>query len=279
VQSRVIRARLHGEAEGNVALEVADIDGSESVEVAGRGELQIGVLLETMRREGFEVQVARPRVLFKEDPETGEKLEPIEEITVDVDEDFSGVVIEKLALRKSDMQEMRPLPGGKVRLVFHGPARGLIGYLGEFLTDTRGTGVLHRQFLGYEPFRGPIEGRRNGVLIANSDGQAAAYALWNLEERGQMFITSGEQVYQGMIVGENARSDDLDVNVLKGKKLTNIRAAGKDEAVQLTPPKKLSLEEAIAYIEDDELVELTPSAVRLRKRYRIPHERKRYATG
>ncbi len=277
VQSRVIRERLMREAEGNVALRVRDTDSKDAFEVAGRGELQLGVLIETMRREGFELSISRPRVLFREDPDTGERLEPVEEVTVDVDDEFSGTVIEKLALRKAEMVEMRPSSGGKTRLVFDCPSRGLIGYQGEFLTDTRGTGVLHRVFKAYGPYRGPIPGRRNGVLVSNGDGDAVPYALWNLEERGQLFIGAGEKVYAGMVIGENAKYDDLVVNPLRAKQLTNIRAAGKDDAVRLTPPRRLSLEQAIAYINDDELVEVTPNHLRLRKRYLDIHERKRHA--
>ncbi len=273
VQSRVIRERLLREAESNVAIRVTDTPGGEAFEVAGRGELQMGVLIENMRREGFELSISRPRVLFREDG--GQRLEPIEEVTIDVDDAFSGAVIEKLSARRGEITEMRPAGGGKTRIVALVPARGLIGYHGEFLTDTRGTGVLNRVFHGWAPFRGPIPGRRRGVLIAMDSGRAVAYALFNLEERGRLFIGPGEEVYQGMIIGEHARGNDLEVNPLKGKKLTNIRAAGKDDAVVLTPPLRMSLEQAIAWIDDDELVEVTPSAVRLRKRLLDPHARKR----
>jgi GTP-binding protein len=275
VQSRVIRDRLMREAESNVAIRVADAPGGEAFEVSGRGELQMGVLIENMRREGFELSISRPRVLFRE--EGGERLEPIEEVTVDVDEEFAGVVVDKLSQRKGDLVEMRTGAGGKTRLVAHVPSRGLIGYHGEFLTDTRGTGVLNRVFHGWAPFRGAIPGRRNGVLISIEDGISVAYAIFNLEDRGRFFIGSGEPVYQGMVLGEHSRDNDLEVNPLKGKKLTNIRAAGKDEAVVLTPPVRMSLEQAIAYIEDDELVEVTPRSIRLRKRFLDPHERKRQA--
>ena len=273
VQSRVIRDRLMREAESNVAIKVADTPGGEAFEVSGRGELQMGVLIENMRREGFELSVSRPRVLFRE--EGGERLEPIEEVTVDVDEEFSGVVVEKLSQRKGELAEMRTGAGGKTRIVAHVPSRGLIGYHGEFLTDTRGTGVLNRVFHAWAPYRGAVPGRRNGVLISMEDGVSVAYALFNLEDRGRFFIGSGEQVYSGMILGEHSRDNDLEVNPLKGKKLTNVRAAGKDEAVVLTPPARPTLEQAIAYVENDELVEVTPRHIRLRKRHLDSHERKR----
>ena len=275
VQSRVIRERLLREAESNVAIRVSETPGGEAFEVAGRGELQMGVLIENMRREGFELSISRPRVLFRD--EGGQRLEPIEEVTIDVDEDFAGVVVDKLNQRKGELAEMRTGAGGKTRIVAHVPSRGLIGYHGEFLTDTRGTGVLNRVFHAWAPFRGPIPGRRNGVLISIEDGASVAYALFNLEDRGRFFIGAGEPVYQGMILGEHNRDNDLEVNPLKGKKLTNIRAAGKDEAVVLTPPVRLTLEQAIAYVEDDELVEVTPRSIRLRKRALDPHERKRLA--
>jgi GTP-binding protein len=275
VTSRMIRDRLWREAEGNVAIRVSEAGGKDSFEVAGRGELQLGVLIETMRREGFELSISRPRVLFTEDPETGERLEPIEELLVDVDDAYSGVVVEKIAQRKGELKEMRPSGGGKTRLAFLAPTRGLVGYHGEFLTDTRGTGVMSRLFHDYAPYKGAVQGRRTGVLIANSRGPAVAYALWNLEDRGALFIDPGTQVYPGMIIGEHSRGPDLEVNPLKAKQLTNIRAAGKDEAVRLTPPRRMTLEQAIAYIGDDELVEVTPLTVRLRKRTLDPHERKR----
>ncbi len=275
VQSRVIRDRLMREAESNVAIRVADTPGGEAFEVSGRGELQMGVLIENMRREGFELSISRPRVLFRE--EDGQRLEPIEEATIDVDEEFAGAVVEKLNQRKGDLVDMRTGAGGKTRIVAHVPSRGLIGYHGEFLTDTRGTGVLNRVFHDWAPYKGPIPGRRNGVLISMEDGVSVAYAIFNLEDRGKFFIGSGEKVYTGMILGEHSRNNDLEVNPLKGKKLTNVRAAGKDDAVVLTPPTRLSLEQAIAYIDDDELVEVTPKAIRLRKRFLDPHERKRQA--
>src|SRR5690625_2937 len=275
VQSRVIRNRLLREAESNVAIRISDTPGGEAFEVHGRGELQMGVLIENMRREGFELSISRPRVLFRE--EGGERLEPIEEVTIDVDEEHSGIVVQKLAERKGEMTEMGTSGAGKTRIVALVPARGLIGYHGEFLTDTRGTGIMNRVFHSWAPWKGPIEGRRRGVLISMEDGDAAAYALFNLEDRGRMFISPGERVYQGMIIGENSRDNDLEVNPIRGKRHTNIRAAGKDEAVILTPPIRFGLEEAIAYIADDELVEVTPNALRLRKRHLDPHERKRAA--
>ncbi|MDA8231144.1 MAG: translational GTPase TypA [Magnetospirillum sp.] len=275
VTSRVIGARLYREAESNVAIRIRETDSKDAFEVAGRGELQLGVLIETMRREGYELSVGRPRVLLKADAATGQKLEPIEEVVIDVDDEHSGVVVEKMSLRKAELTGMRPSGGGKTRITFLAPSRGLIGYHGEFLTDTRGTGLMNRMFHGYAPYKGAIEGRRNGVLISNGTGEAVAYALWNLEERGPMFIPSGVKVYEGMIIGEHSRGNDLEVNPLKAKQLTNIRAAGKDEAVRLTPPRKMSLEQAIAYIQDDELVEVTPKAIRLRKAVLDPNERKK----
>ncbi|WP_428925305.1 translational GTPase TypA [Marinibacterium sp. SX1] len=276
VQSRVIRDRLMKEAEQNVAIRVTDTPGGEAFEVAGRGELQMGVLVENMRREGFELSISRPQVLLRE--EDGQRLEPIEEVTVDVDDEYSGTVIEKLTgVRKGELVEMRPAGAGKTRIIAHVPSRGLIGYHGEFLTDTRGTGVLNRVFHDWAPHKGAIPGRRAGVLISMENGQSVAYALWNLEERGKMFIGAQADVYTGMIIGEHSRDNDLEVNPLKGKKLTNVRASGTDDAVRLTTPVTMSLEEAIAYIDDDELVEVTPNAVRLRKRYLDPHERKRAA--
>ncbi|MBP0466793.1 translational GTPase TypA [Roseomonas sp. PWR1] len=277
VTSRQIRDRLMKETEGNVAIKVKVSEEVDAFEVAGRGELQLGVLIEQMRREGFELTIGRPRVLTRDNPETGEREEPFEECLIDVDETYSGVVVEKMSLRKGQMQDMRPSGGGKIRLTFHIPSRGLIGYHGEFLTDTRGTGMMNRLFLGYRPWAGPIEGRRNGSLISNADGEAIQYALFYLQERGTLFVNPGDKVYVGLILGENSRDNDLDVNPIKEKKLTNIRAAGKDEALLLIPPRRMSLEQAIAYIEDDELVEVTPSAVRLRKRYLDPHERKKHA--
>ncbi|MEM6728943.1 MAG: translational GTPase TypA, partial [Pseudomonadota bacterium] len=276
VQSRVIRERLMKEAEQNVAIRVSDTPGGEAFDVAGRGELQMGVLIENMRREGFELSISRPQVIFRDID--GQAHEPIEEVTVDVDDEYSGTVIEKLTgARKGELLEMKPSGTGKTRLIAHVPSRGLIGYHGEFLTDTRGTGVLNRVFHSWAPHRGPIPGRRAGVLISMETGVSVAYALWNLEDRGRFFIGAQEQVYEGMILGEHNRENDLEVNPLKGKKLTNIRAAGSDENVRLTTPVRLSLEEAIAYIDDDELVEVTPNAIRLRKRFLDPHERKRQA--
>jgi GTP-binding protein len=275
VQSRVIRDRLLREAEANVAIKVSETAEKDAFEVAGRGELQLGVLIESMRREGFEVSISRPRVVFQADPETGARLEPIEEVVIDVDDDYAGVVIEKLSARKAELKEMGPSGAGKTRISLLAPSRALIGYQGVFLTDTRGSGVLNRVFSHYEPYKGAIEGRRNGVLISNSDGDTAAYALWNLEDRGVMFIGAGEKTYQGMIIGENAKPDDLDVNPMKAKQLTNVRASGKDEAVRLTPPRRPTLEQAIAYIDEDELVEVTPKAIRLRKQTLNPAFRKR----
>jgi GTP-binding protein len=276
VTSRQIRDRLFREAEGNVAIKVSESSETEAFEVAGRGELQLGVLIETMRREGFELTIGRPRVLTRDDPETGAREEPMEEVLVDVDEPYIGVVVDKMGRRKGEMRDMRPSGGGKVRLTFAMPSRGLIGYYGEFLTDTRGTGIMNRLFAGYGPWKGTIEGRRNGSLISTEDGVAVHYSLWYLQERGTLFVDPGDKVYEGMILGEHSRGSDLDVNPIKEKKLTNIRAAGKDDAMVLTPPRRMSLEQAIAYIEDDELVEVTPSAIRLRKRYLDPHERKRH---
>ncbi len=274
VQSRVIRERLLREAEGNVAIRITETADKDAFEVAGRGELQLGVLIETMRREGFELSISRPRVLFQTGP-SGERLEPIEEVVVDVDEEYAGVVVEKMAARKAEMTDMVPSGTGKTRITFHAPSRGLIGYHGEFLTDTRGTGIMNRVFHDFQPWRGPIQGRRSGVLISLETGKSVAYALWNLEERGFMFIGSGEDIYDGMIIGEHARPNDLEVNPLKGKKLSNVRASGKDDAVVLTTPRRMTLEQAIAYIDDDELVEVTPNHVRIRKRYLDRHERKK----
>jgi GTP-binding protein len=273
VQSRVIRARLLAEAEGNVAIKVHET-GEGAFEVAGRGELQLGVLIENMRREGFELSISRPRVLFKTS-EKGERMEPIEEVTVDVDDPYTGVVIDKISQRKGEMQDMRPTGAGKTRIVFDAPSRGLIGYHGEFLTDTRGTGVMNRMFKEYAPHKGAVQGRVNGVLISTGDGEAVAYALWYLEERGKMFVVPGTKVYQGMIIGQNAKDNDLEVNPLKAKQLTNIRTTSKDEAVRLTPIVPMTLEQAIAYIEDDELVEVTPQSIRIRKKALSPHDRKR----
>jgi len=274
VQSRVIRDRLLKEAESNVAIKFNETADKDAYEVAGRGELQLGVLIENMRREGFEVSISRPRVVYQKD-EDGKRLEPIEEVVIDVDDEYSGVVIEKLSSRKAELKDMGPSGAGKTRITLIAPSRSLIGYQGEFLTDTRGSGVLNRIFSHYEPHRGAIEGRRNGVLVSNSDGETVAFALWNLEDRGTMFVGSGEKCYQGMIIGENSRPDDLDVNPMKAKQLTNIRSAGKDEAVRLTPPRKLTLEQAIAYIDDDELVEVTPKSIRLRKEQLNPSMRKK----
>jgi len=275
VTSRVIRDRLFKEGEGNIALRISESADKDSFEVAGRGELQLAILIEQMRREGFELAVSRPKVVYSRDPDTNSLLEPIEEVVIDVDEEYSGVVVQKMSERKSDMVEMRPSGGNRLRLVFHAPTRGLIGYLGELLTDTRGTAIMNRLFHGYSPYKGEIAGRRNGVLISNDIGEAVAYAMWNLEDRGPMMIEPGWKVYQGMIVGEHTRENDLEVNLLKGKKLTNVRAAGKDEAVRLTPPIRMTLEKALAYIQDDELLEVTPKSIRLRKVHLDPNDRKR----
>jgi GTP-binding protein len=275
VTGRMIHDRLFREAEGNVALRVTESTERESVEVAGRGELQLGILIETMRREGYELSVSRPKVLFERDPATGELLEPIEEVVIDVDEQFSGVVVQKMSERKAELIEMRPSGGGRVRLVFYAPTRGLIGYQGELLTDSRGTAVFNRVFHGYAPHKGDLQGRRTGVLIATDDGMAVAFALWNLEDRGPMMIEPGWKVYRGMIVGEHTRGNDLEVNVLKGKKLTNIRTHSHDEMIRLTPPIRMTLERALAYIADDEYVEVTPKSIRLRKKLLDPNERKK----
>jgi GTP-binding protein len=275
VTSRMIRDRLFRESESNVAIRVTEAADKDSFEVAGRGELQLGVLIETMRREGFELGISRPRVLFREG-EGGGREEPYETVVIDVDDEYSGTVVEKMAIRKAEMTDMRPSGGGKTRITFSAPSRGLIGYHGEFLSDTRGTGIMNRVFERYGPYKGNIEGRKNGVLISNGTGEANAYALGSLEERGVLMVAPGDPLYEGMIVGENAKTDDLEVNPMKAKQLTNFRASGgKDDAIRLTPPKRLTLEQAIAYIDDDELVEVTPKSIRLRKRHLDPHERKR----
>ncbi|UYY75848.1 translational GTPase TypA [Sphingomonas sp. R1] len=274
VTSRMIRDRLFREAESNVAIKITESEDKDSFEVAGRGELQLGVLIETMRREGFELGISRPRVLFQEGPEGRE--EPYETVVIDVDEEFSGTVVDKMNQRKAEMTDMRPSGGGKTRITFSAPSRGLIGYHGEFLSDTRGTGIMNRLFEKYGPYKGKIEGRKNGVLISNGAGEAQGYALGPLEERGILFVGHGEALYEGMIIGENAKTEDLEVNPMKAKQLTNFRASGgKDDAIRLTPPKKMTLEQAIAYIDDDEMVEVTPKNIRLRKRYLDPNERKR----
>jgi GTP-binding protein len=274
VQSRVIRERLMKEAEINVAIKVSDTESGDAFEVAGRGELQMGVLIENMRREGFELSISRPRVLFRD--VDGVKCEPIEEVTIDVDDEYTGPVIEKLTgPRKGDLVEMKPAGAGKTRIIAHVPSRGLIGYHGQFMTDTRGTGVLNRVFHDWAPHKGPIEGRRQGVLISIETGISVAYAMWKLEDRGHFFIGVQEPIYAGMILGEHNRDNDLEINALKGKQLTNVRASGTDEAVRLTTPVKMSLEQCIAYIDDDELVEVTPKSVRMRKRFLDSNERKR----
>lgn len=273
--SRMVRDRLMKEAEGNVAIRITETEDKDAFEVAGRGELQLGVLIETMRREGFELSISRPRVLYRKDETTGERLEPIEEVQIDVDEEFVGAVVDAMNQRKSEMIDMRPSGGGKTRIIFLAPSRGLIGYHGQFLTETRGTGIMSRVFHSYGPYRGSVEGRRNGVLISNGDGEAVAYALNALEERGILFVSPGEKVYMGMIIGENSRDNDLEVNPLKAKQLTNFRAAGKEDAIRLTPPKIMTLEQAISYIQDDERVEVTPKNIRIRKAILCPHDRKR----
>ncbi|WP_294262138.1 translational GTPase TypA [uncultured Sphingomonas sp.] len=274
VTSRMIRDRLMREAESNVAIKVTESADKDSFEVAGRGELQLGVLIETMRREGFELGISRPRVLFGTD-EAGGRTEPYETVIIDVDEEYSGSVVEKMNIRKAEMTDMRPSGGGKTRITFSAPSRGMIGYHGEFLSDTRGTGIMNRLFEKYGPYKGAIEGRKNGVLISNGSGEANAYALGPLEERGVLMVGVGEALYEGMIIGENAKPEDLEVNPMKSKQLTNFRASGKDDSIRLTPPWKMTLEQAIAYIDDDEMVEVTPKTIRLRKRFLDPHERKR----
>ncbi|KCZ54090.1 GTP-binding protein TypA [Hyphomonas beringensis] len=276
VTSRLIWDRLLKEAEGNVALKVERASDAEAFTVSGRGELQLAVLIETMRREGFELGVSRPQVVMQED-ESGNKLEPIEEVIIDVDDEHTGIIVQKLSERKADMLDMRPSGVGRTRMVFHAPTRGLIGYQGELMSDTRGTAIMNRIFHEYAPHKGRIQGRHTGVLIAMEQGEAVAFALWNLEDRGPMMIHPGDKVYGGMIIGEHTRDNDLEVNVLKGKKLTNMRASGSDEAVRLTPPLQMTLEKSLAYISDDELVEVTPENIRLRKVYLDPHERKRAA--
>lgn len=275
VTSRVIRDRLFKEAEGNVALKIEESEGKDSFFVSGRGELQLAVLIETMRREGFELAVSRPRVVMHKD-ENGTLLEPIEEVVIDVDEEHSGVVVQKMSERKGEMTELRPSGGNRVRLVFYAPTRGLIGYQSELLTDTRGTAIMNRLFHDYQPFKGEIGGRSNGVLLSNQSGEAVAYAMFNLEDRGPMIIEPGDKVYMGMIVGIHSRDNDLEVNVLKGKQLTNIRSAGKDEAVKLTPPIRMTLDRALSWIQDDELMEVTPKSIRLRKFYLDANDRKRF---
>ncbi len=275
VQSRVIRDRLLKEAERNIAIKISVEGEADSFDVAGRGELQLAILIENMRREGFELTVSRPKVLIRIDEETGQKLEPIEEVIIDVDEGHTGIVVQKLSARKGELLEMRPSGGGRTRMVFHVPTRSLLGYQSELLSDTRGTAVMNKLFHAYQPFRGEIAGRHTGVMISNSNGEAAAYAIFNLQDRGPFFIGAQTRVYEGMIVGEHARDNDLEVNVVKGKKLTNVRASGKDDAVLLTTPIKLTLEKAMSYITDEELVEITPESIRLRKRWLDPNERKK----
>ncbi|MXO64929.1 translational GTPase TypA [Altericroceibacterium endophyticum] len=273
VTSRMIRDRLAREAESNVAIRITESADKDSFEVAGRGELQLGVLIETMRREGFELGISRPRVLFQEID--GQKMEPYETVVIDVDDEYSGTVVEKMQRRKGELTEMRPSGLGKTRITFSAPSRGLIGYHGEFLSDTRGTGIMNRLFEKYDVHKGSIEGRANGVLISNCTGESVGYALNSLEDRGILFIKQQEKIYEGMIIGENAKPDDLEVNPMKSKQLTNFRSTGKDDAVRLTPPKVMTLEQAIAYIDDDEMVEVTPQSIRLRKAILDPNERKK----
>ncbi len=275
VQTRVIRERLLREAERNVAVRIREMPDKDSYEVAGRGELQLGILIENMRREGFELTVSRPQVVVRTDEATGEKLEPVEEVIIDVDDEHTGVVVRKLSERKGDMQEMRPSGGGRTRVVFHSPTRGLIGYQSELMTDSRGTAVMNRLFHAYAPFKGDIPGRPTGVMISNGTGDSTAYSLFKLQERGPMLIDAQVRVYEGMIIGQHSRDNDLVVNVVEGKKLTNVRASGKDENTILTPPMRLTLERAMSYIQDDELVEVTPKSIRLRKRWLDPNERKK----
>ena len=274
VTSTLIRSRLLAEAETNVAVTFSENESKDAFEIGGRGELQLGVLIETMRREGYEVNVSRPRVLFKKN-EDGSKLEPFEEVTIDVDDEYSSAVIDSMNQRKSELKEMKSGGKGKTRLIFKAPSRGLIGYQNQFLTETKGTGVLNRVFDAYDKFKGEIKGRRNGVLIATDKGEAVAFALFNLQSRGSMFVEPKTKVYKGMIVGEHNRDNDLEVNVLKGKKLTNVRASGTDQAVILTPPRKMTLEQMMAYMADDELLEVTPKSLRLRKKILLSHLRKR----
>jgi GTP-binding protein len=273
VTSRMIRDRLLREAESNVAIRITESEDKDSFEVAGRGELQLGVLIETMRREGFELGISRPRVLYRE--ENGKRTEPYETCVIDVDDEFSGTVVEKMQRRKAELMDMRPSGSGKTRVTFSAPSRGLIGYHGEFLSDTRGTGIMNRLFEKYGDYKGQIEGRVNGVILSSQSGEATAYALYALEERGELFINPNEKIYEGMIIGENAKPEDMEVNPLKSKQLTNFRSSGKDDAIRLTPPRLMTLEQAIAYIDDDEMVEVTPKTIRLRKTELDPHERKK----
>ncbi len=274
VTSRLIRDRLYREAETNVAIRITESEDKDSFEVAGRGELQLGVLIETMRREGFELGISRPRVLFRED-ENGKRTEPFETVVIDVDDEHSGTVVEKMQKRKAELTEMKPSGMGKTRITFSAPSRGLIGYHGEFLSDTRGTGIMNRLFEKYDAYKGPVGGRQNGVLLSNASGEATAYALFALEDRGELFVGAGAKIYEGIIIGENAKPEDLEVNPLKSKQLTNFRSTGKDDALKLTPPRVMTLEQAIAYIENDEMVEVTPESIRLRKALLDPHERKK----
>jgi GTP-binding protein len=275
VTSTVIRERLLAEAETNVAITFSENDQKDAFEIGGRGELQIGVLIETMRREGFELIVSRPRVLYKTD-DKGNRLEPIEEVIIDVDEEYVSAVVDGMNQRKGSMLDMRAAGAGKTRIIFHAPSRGLIGYQNRFLTETRGTGVMNRLFHSYDSYKGDVSGRKSGALISTDTGTAVAYAIFNLQDRGTMFISHQTPVYQGMIVGEHTRDNDLEINVLKGKQLTNVRASGTDEAVKLVTPRVMSLEQMMAYINEDELLEVTPQSLRLRKKFLDPIERKRH---
>ena len=274
VTGRMIGDRLIKEGEGNITLNIEKSTNDSSFLVSGRGELQLSVLIETMRREGYELSVSKPQVLMKND-EQGNLLEPIEEVIIDVDDEYAGQVVQDLNIRKGVMLEMKPFGIGRSRLIFEAPTRGLIGYQSELLTVTSGTAVINRLFSRYESYKGEIKGRTNGVLISNGNGISVAFALFNLEERGQMIIGSGIPVYQGMIIGVHTRPNDLEVNILKGKKLTNIRTHSKDEAVKLTPPLAMNLEKAIAWISDDELIEVTPKSIRIRKKFLDPNVRKK----
>ena len=273
VTSTVIRERLLAEAETNVAISFAENGKKDAFEIGGRGELQLGVLVETMRREGYELTVSRPHVVYKID-ENDKKLEPIEEVIIDVDDEYASTVIDSMNKRKAEMLDMRNT-SGKTRLIFKAPSRALIGYQSRFLTETRGTGVVNRLFDSYGPFKGNISTRRNGALIATQTGTAVAFAIFNLQDRGVMFIDPQTKVYQGMIVGEHNRPNDLEINILKGKQLTNVRASGTDEAVKLVTPRKMSLEQMMAYINEDEVLEVTPENLRLRKQHLDPHARKK----
>ena len=273
VTSRQIRERLNKELLTNVALRVEDTNETDSFLVSGRGELHLTILLENMRREGFELAVSKPRVVFREI--NGEKCEPYEMLSVDVEETHQGAVMEELGRRRGDLQDMQSDGKGRVRLEYRIPARSLIGFQGDFLTMTRGTGLISHVFDDYGPVKPDMPGRHNGVLISQDNGEAVAYALWKLEDRGRMFVSPGDKLYEGMVIGIHSRDNDLVVNPIKGKQLTNVRSSGTDEAVRLTPPIRLTLESAVEFIDDDELVEITPLTIRVRKRHLLEHERKR----